>query len=93
MKKGLIITLYDNNNYGNRLQNFALQNILSKYINVETYYNIYKDKETSKIRRTYVMKCKLKIKIRVISADKQTRRIDFENLEIGDRSKLPDLGN
>ena len=34
-----------------------------------------------------------KIKIRVISADKQTRRIDFENLEIGDRSKLPDLGN
>lgn len=34
-----------------------------------------------------------KIKIRVISADKQTRRIDFENLEIGDRSKLPDLEN
>lgn len=34
-----------------------------------------------------------KIKIRVISVDKQTRRIDFENLEIGDRSKLPDLGN
>lgn len=29
-----------------------------------------------------------KIKIRVIAADKQTRKIDFENLEIGDRSKL-----
>lgn len=66
MKKGLIITLYDNNNYGNRLQNFALQNILNKYINVETYYNVYKDKETSKIRRTYVMNDKLKTKMRII---------------------------
>ena len=34
-----------------------------------------------------------KIKIRVISADKQTRNIDFENLEIGDRSKLPKSRN
>ena len=66
MKKAGIVTLFGEYNFGNRLQNFALQNILNKYINVETYCNVYKDKETSKIRRTYVMNYELKTKMRII---------------------------
>ena len=31
MKKIAIITIFDENNYGNRLQNYALQNVLEKY--------------------------------------------------------------
>ncbi len=81
MKKGLIITLYDNNNYGNRLQNFALQNILSKYINVETYNNVHKDEETKKIRRQYVMEYNFKLKMKVILSILRNK-ISFEKKDI-----------
>ena len=64
MKKGLIISLYDNNNYGNRLQNYALQTILSRYIEVETYYNIVYDSETRNIRKKF-MKLSLYEKLKV----------------------------
>lgn len=41
MKKIAIITIYDKNNYGNRLQNYAVQEILKKRgFNVETLRNI-----------------------------------------------------
>ncbi len=40
MKKALIVTLYANTNYGNKLQNYALQEILKKYnLDVETLIN------------------------------------------------------
>ena len=31
MKKIGIITIYDNNNFGNRLQNYALQEVLKRF--------------------------------------------------------------
>ena len=42
MKKIGIVTLYGEFNYGNRLQNYAVQKLLSKYGNVETIMNCYK---------------------------------------------------
>ena len=43
MKKGCIVTLTDNNNFGNRLQNYALQKYLEKNsIECDTLW--YKDK-------------------------------------------------
>ncbi len=40
MKKVGIVTIYDTNNYGNRLQNYAMQEILKKYdLDVETLKN------------------------------------------------------
>ena len=30
MKKVAIVTIYDNNNYGNRLQNYATQEVMRK---------------------------------------------------------------
>lgn len=42
MKKIGIVTLYGEFNYGNRLQNYAVQEILSNYGNVETIMNCYK---------------------------------------------------
>ena len=87
MKKGLIITLYNNSNYGNKLQNLALQNVLNKYIESETYYNIYKDEETSKIRKSYVMKYKLKEKLRVILSVLKNR-IALEKKDIKELKKI-----
>ncbi len=40
MKKIGIITIVDNDNYGNRLQNYAVSNVLSKNFKVETLKNI-----------------------------------------------------
>ena len=41
MKKAAIITIYDLNNYGNRLQNYAVQEILKeRNFEVETLRNI-----------------------------------------------------
>ena len=41
MKKAAIITIYDMDNYGNRLQNYAVQEILKKKgLDVETLDNI-----------------------------------------------------
>ena len=43
MKKLAIVTIYDNNNYGNRLQNFAVQEYISNNFNVSvlTIKNVY----------------------------------------------------
>lgn len=50
--KGLIVTLTGDYNYGNRLQNYALQEILKNAgIEVETYNNIYVDAKTTKIKK------------------------------------------
>lgn len=50
--KGIIITLTGNYNYGNRLQNYALQEILErKGVEIETYNNIYINPKTTEIKR------------------------------------------
>ena len=49
--KSLIITLTGNYNYGNRLQNYALQEVLKrKELEVETYNNIYMNPKTQEIK-------------------------------------------
>ena len=77
MKKVLIITLYGNYNYGNKLQNLALQNILSKYCDVKTYNNVREDEETLNIKKSYE-KISLKMKIKK-SLSKLKRKILKEN--------------
>lgn len=50
MKKALIITITDYNNYGNQLQNYAMQEAIQKLnIDVTTLENNYIDQETTKI--------------------------------------------
>ena len=55
MKKIGIITISDNNNYGNRLQNYALQKFLERYCYVDTLWN---NKDYS---LKYIIKEKIKI--------------------------------
>ncbi len=50
MKIG-IVTIIDNNNYGNRLQNYALQQVLKKYGTVETIRNNPNDDQERYILR------------------------------------------
>lgn len=58
MKKAAIITLYGNNNYGNKLQNYAVQETLKKYnFEVENIINVpilNNKKKTLKIRKSIV---------------------------------------
>ena len=59
-KKVAIITLYGNNNYGNKLQNYALQEYLKKYFSiVETLINY---PLTNKEHRYYLRNIKNKVK-------------------------------
>lgn len=50
MKKIAIITIYDLNNYGNRLQNYAVQKILSKRYRVQTIKSFYNYTESFNFR-------------------------------------------
>lgn len=89
MKKGLIISLYDNNNYGNRLQNYALQNVLSEFCDIKTYNNVKYDKETMLIKRSYtkinfgmaIKKCLSKIKHKILKENKNRVLIKGERLD------------
>ena len=58
MKSG-IITIIDNNNIGNRLQNYALQEFLAKYGEVDTIKNIAQLNGKDKILLKF-LKMKLK---------------------------------
>ena len=50
MKKGCIITLTDNSNLGNRLQNYALQKFLEKnFIDCDTLWLVDKKESIKKI--------------------------------------------
>ena len=63
MKKIAILTINDNNNYGNRLQNYALQEFIKKNCNlkIETIWNnIYKFKKRNKIRIKQIIKLLLR---------------------------------
>ena len=52
MEKNLIITITDYNNYGNQLQNYALQTVIEKLnTDVITLENDYMDKETINLVR------------------------------------------
>lgn len=52
MKKVLIITLVGDSNYGNRLQNYAMQTILEKRnFEVTTIKKLYTDKETTLLKK------------------------------------------
>lgn len=53
MKKIGIITISDNNNYGNRLQNYASQEVIKKYCDVDTIWN-EKDESTIDKLKFYI---------------------------------------
>lgn len=66
MKKAMIITLYGYENYGNKLQNYALQEAIKQNgVEVETLKNTYKDQRKntllSKIKRLSLKKIILKV--------------------------------
>lgn len=89
MKKSLIISLYDINNYGNRLQNYALQNVLGKFCEVKTYNNIEDDQETLNIKKRYksiTIKVKIrkylsKIRHKVLKLNKRNVLVNSKRLE------------
>ena len=81
MKIG-IVTIFDNDNYGNRLQNYATQEILKKQnIDVETIVNVVKNKKKDIQLNNFFKKCIRKIE-RIIDeirpVNKKRKRV-FEN--------------
>lgn len=85
MKNVGIITLYDNNNYGNRLQNYALQEQLNKLgCNPETIVNNTKDKNKRKIK--YQIK---RVTIKKI-IEKMSEKI-FRNIEMKSKKDLVNI--
>lgn len=75
--KTAIITICDNNNYGNRLQNFALQEVLKKILDDEviTIWN-----EENSISTVEKIKTNIKKIIKIIMGDKKMlREYNFNN--------------
>lgn len=57
MKRVLLVTLFDETNIGNRLQNYALQTVLEKYgANVTTLDNYYTNRFSKKTQMKYAVK-------------------------------------
>ena len=58
MRKALIVTLYGNHNYGNKFQNFAMQEVLNKY-NYDAYtLNMQKIRQNSAPKVTCIERLK-----------------------------------
>lgn len=74
MKKVAIITIDDNNNYGNRLQNYALQEFLKKMnLNVETL----KNREYYNEKRMFILRT-IKNNFKIKEAIPEYRKKSFE---------------
>ncbi len=58
MKKALIVTLYGNHNYGNKFQNFAMQEVLKKYNYDVCTLNMQKIRQNSVEKVTYIERLK-----------------------------------
>jgi hypothetical protein len=84
MKKIGIVTIIDTNNYGNRLQNYALQNVCEEKLNVTTY--TLKNHPFSNTRRGFllrVLKNKLKQnKKNVRNRNREERFLEFDKTYI-----------
>lgn len=72
MKEALIVTLYGNNNYGNKLQNYAVQQLLLKHnINCLTLKNNEDyNKRDKRLLRYFKAKLKRIIRIRTLNEEK-----------------------
>lgn len=84
MKIG-IITINDNNNYGNRLQNYALQETIKKMgIEVETIKNI----STLNSNKNYILRCFKYIKIRTFDYLFKINKKRLNNFNLFDKNIL-----
>ena len=79
MKYG-ILTINDKSNYGNRLQNFALQEILKKYGQVETINNVY-GLYNKNYKQRIINKLKYYMKKMMPVNPAHIRSLNFENFE------------
>jgi len=79
MKKIGIVTICDYNNYGNRLQNYALQEILKQYnCNVKTIQNDFKLNQAYKKKKVFLIRIKFILKyIKKTFIVKKTERLKF----------------
>lgn len=82
MKTLGIVTIFDNNNYGNRLQNYALQEVLKErnfnVITFRNYHNKNESKFLSTLRRTDLFWLFRSIYFRLKHSPNSQRRLAFE---------------
>lgn len=91
MKKAAIITIYDMNNYGNRLQNYATQEILKKQnLAVETIINANKNFHFSYYLKHII---KLVLKKRYYNFCKFNKNINFSKTKVNFTNISPKLSN
>lgn len=94
MKKALIFTLYGNINYGNKLQNYAVQEILKKY-GIESYTVVFNNRLSLKTKiktfiklllpnyRNEILKSNLRKK-NFLQFDNKINKISYDKINLDD---------